>query len=53
MLKGPHKGKTVVVKSINKDKFNCDVDIVEESGTTALNGLDYEDFSKCAHQNHK
>ncbi len=52
VLNGIHAGKVVEVKSVNRDEYNCDLEIIEDKipSGVLLRGMEYEDFSKLYHQ---
>lgn len=52
IVKGKHMGRIAVVKNINRDHYNCDLQIVESDGTLSilLTRMEYDDFSKLAEQ---
>ncbi len=52
VLKGMYAGKIVEVTCVNRDEYNCDLEIIEGKTPSGvlLRGMEYEDFSKLYHQ---
>ncbi len=51
LLKGKYKGSVATVKAVNRDQYNCDLEMFGEDGSTIhLTSIEYEDFSKAARQ---